>query len=659
LGVYFLGQKGFFGQKLLFRSIGSCFGKTYADRHFNLHHLSMLRGHSRAVTSIVACAMITALIAIATPASGTSTMNPAPTNPINGAEFSASIFPADVIVTPAWQVRAIFPPQERFAPAVFLRTNPNARIVKRQVRVGIWNGQECLSQVSNGPRLWSFSSNAGSAFEANRNWGAGGDVRIDLFRGSPGRPSYFKAGDTLCVTQFVTWSPSAAGDSLNVRYGTESAAGVAQEPLKPLPTSGTTYPDSFPAPLVDSIDRGAKFKVTFPPLSSFRRALTSAGFQADFKEMEIRVGRFAEGKCADIARRSGTQGSYSLDSRLTDFESTRSWASSGSRSGTITLYPDRTLQFSAGDTACVYQIIKWTAPEVRGNVQYTSTIGVTPNTAPTPIGFIPNVDLGDIDPGLLDGPDIILPDFLSDDESNQNSLVDLNLIDDIRIINAVENLESRFRTLAGLLGANQQGGSGAQQNVLIETANDPRSTAGAIEVSRREIAVLRDAVDAGGGAGTQLGQQLDVWESQLNNFAEAVPVQIAGGVIQVGTLAQATGFNATQSPVAGTRGRAQIGALSLVVVAPKNAKRGKSVAVRVSVTPRATKGVIRLALVVKRGSGIQVAAQKQVTVRGGKVTERLTIPVKTAKGSYTLTAALIPSGKNASGLTVQRPMRVG
>jgi hypothetical protein len=602
--------------------------------------------------------MITALIAIAPPTKGSLMMNPSPTNPINGAEFSASIMPATVSTTPAWQVRAIFPPQERFAPAVFLRTNSNARIVKRQVRVGIWDGQVCQSQVSKSPQLWSFASNAGPAFEANRNWGAGGDVKIGLFRGSPGRPSYFKAGDTLCVTQVVTWSP-AAGDGLNVRYGTESPAGVAQEPLKSLPTSGTTYPDAFPAPIVDSINNSAKFKVEFPPLSSIRRTLTSAGFQADLKEIEIRVGRFVEGKCEDIARRSGTRGSYTLDSRLTGFESTRSWASGGSRSGTVTLYPDRTLEFSAGDTACVYQIIKWTAPEVRGTIRYASTIGVTPNTAPTPIGVNLNVDPGDIDPSLLDGPEIILPDFLADDASDQDSLWDLDSIDDIGIINAVESLEDQFRRLAGLLGANQQSSSAAQQNVLIQTASDSRSTAGAINTSRRELGALRDVVDSGGGAGTDLPQQLDVWESQLTSFAEAVPVQVAGGVTQVGTLAQAIGFNATQSPVAGTRGSARIGALSLTVIAPKNAQRGKSVAVRVSVTPRTTKGIVRLALVAKKGSGIQVAARKQVTMRGGKVTTRLGIPVKTAKGSYTLTAVLIPNEKKASGITVQRPIRVG
>lgn len=614
----------------------------------------MIAMTKRIIVSSVASAVVAGALALAPPGASS------PINPIRGSDYTSAMNAPFVTVTPAWKVRANFLPEERFGPTIQLNTGLNVRVVSRSIRVGRWNGRVCVEPLSAASRSWSFVGRSGPDFEANRNIGAGAEVDLELYRGTREDPGAYGIGDTICVVQVITWSPTGEGGDLQVQYGTMSPPGVAPGPLVRGPQGGQEYPNTISAPAVSAIDPRGKFEVSFAPLSGLRRELTGAGYRAQLRDMVIRVGRFANGTCEIVGRRTAVGGSYSLDARLTAFESSTSWTSEGSRSGIITLFPNRTSQFQAGDTACVYQVVSWTAPEIVGTnrpVRYASSIGVTPNAAPEPLAIDPDLGPEDVDPGVFDGVEIVLPDFESTDADEQDALIDYQGVSATEVQQAAAIFREQLRTLASLFGANQANNPPAQQQAVQSIAANPRSVASAIETATRELGTLRTVAEQP-NADPALVQQVDRWEQQVADIAAAVPIRVEGGVTQAKEIAAAVGFDSARSPVAGTAGTAKIGGLGLTVSAPKSVKAGKSVTVRVKASPANTKSVVRLALIRKVGEALRVVGTKQVTLRGGKATTRLTIPRKTSTGTYSLTASLVPGGRSGTGITVQRPIRV-
>jgi hypothetical protein len=198
----------------------------------------------------------------------------------------------------------------------------------------------------------------------------------------------------------------------------------------------------------------------------------------------------------------------------------------------------------------------------------------------------------------------------------------------------------------------------AQRNALRNAADNPQQIANAIAEARSVLNRMFGTGGSGAGNADPNGSAA-LLVDQLEIFAADAPVQVAGGVVRAEDLATAVGFNASQAPVAGLSGAGSIAGLRLNVQGPKDVKRGKSTAVRVTVTPNSTAGAVRLALVRNTDKGLRVVGAKQVTLRKGKVSTRLTIPRATATGSYSLVASLVPASGTGSGITVQRPIRVG
>jgi hypothetical protein len=612
---------------------------------------------ARIAPTLIACTLVAGSAALAPPVLGSAPSNPTPTDPIRGSDFYGTVLGPDVSLLQAWKIRARFPSADRLREAVFQRTGQNPRIVKREVYVGLWSGEVCDGYRS-GSQTWKFSSNAGRTFEANKNWGADGEVTIELFRGARNQARAFQPGDAICVYQTVTWSPSGSQDNTRVSYGTQSAPGLGQGPLPLFLTNEAPYQDAIPAPAVSPFGARPNFNVSFAPLTTLRRQLESAGYQAELKGMEIRVGTYTNGQCQDHPRRVGSSGIYRLSPGLTEFEQTRNWSSRGSRRGTVTMLLDRPLAFAPGDTACIYQIVSWTAPEVNGQtIRYASTVGITPNGAPGSMEIRPNIDPTDIDPDLLDGPEIVLPDFEIEDAEGLDLDFDPGSISATDLRRAAERLVVQMEAILDFLGANQRNNPGAQRDAIIEAANNPQRTSGLIDVARRDFATLRAAADQS-GAPEDFVQRVGLWEEQLNDIAGSVPVSVAGGIVPARELAQALGFDPAQAPIAGTNGSGRLTGLSFKVVAPKTATRGKAVTIRATASPRSTGSTAKFALVRKAGGRLQVVGSQKATVRGGKATVRLTIPRATRSGSYTLIASLVPKDRKGSGVTVQRPMKL-
>jgi hypothetical protein len=282
-----------------------------------------------------------------------------------------------------------------------------------------------------------------------------------------------------------------------------------------------------------------------------------------------------------------------------------------------------------------------------------------------------DADLPDLDLDSFDAPEIVLPDFLADDESQDpvdtllGGVPEDTSFNTAEVRGAVQDLRTQFRTLARLLGVDTSGGQGQegntnlQQEAVREAAQNPQNVARAIANARSALNTIANATSGSTDpAAAQAASVVDTYNQQLDNFAAAAPVGVAGGVVTADAVSTAVGFNATQSPVAGTRGSGTVGGLTMKVKAPASAKAGKKATVRVTAQPSSAQGVIRIALLRNTGQRLQVIAAKQVKLRNGKATTRITVPKKAAKGSYTLMASLVPNTRSGSGITVQRPMRV-
>lgn len=602
------------------------------------------------LVSVLAGTVVAATVAVAPPtaAIGPAVDTDSPVPPTVYSQYSTFLNAPTVSVTPTWSLQATFFPENVFAESVLRDLGINARVEKRSVKVGVWNGQTCTNLQGPGRRSWSFTGPSGPLFESSLGFDADADVQIALVKGSGRNQGAFKVGDTVCVVQEITWEEAMQTPGfVYSSYVNQSPAGVASRPLVAGPQAGREYANAMPAPAVSAIDLRGNFEVSLPAVAQLRRELVNDGYAPRLRKIDIVVGRYQQGNCAPLARRDGDRGSYSLDAGLRAYETSTSWNTSGSRSGVVTLEPNAVYEFQAGDFACVYQVVAWSAPETGSNdrVRYVSNIGVTPNAAPAPIEIEADLNPSQIDPGTLGGPEIILPDFLADED---DPLLVYEGINAAEVQRAAANIRTQFEAIAGLIAA---GDAGAAFNT------NARSVAETIDVTRREVGTLLD-IAGQPQADPQLGQQADALAQQLDDFAASLPIPVEGGPIRLGDLAQAVGFNPTRSPVAGTAGTGQVGALTMKIVAPKAIKRGKSTTVRVTVSPRTAKGVVRLALVRNTASGLKVVGAKQVALRGGKATTRVSIPRTAAKGTYTLTATLVPNTRTGSGITVQRPTRV-
>jgi hypothetical protein len=445
-------------------------------------------------------------------------------------------------------------------------------------------------------------------------------------------------------------------------------------------------------PLVGRINSDYRFEVTLRPLLELRDAISSN--RNDYYEVvsrTVKVGLTdAQGECADL-KPAGT--TWAGGDSLSQFQRSASWTSRG----TVTLSLNMRYTTRGGlrywrdrDRPCVVQEVTWETPDVMRGGHYhkmtnVSSSGLTPNViytdparmdpapadppanqeAPPNRPALPGLDLGDIDPSLLTGPDIVLPDFWDEDEDFEQQLVDSivgsgSKLNPDQIRAALNDLQSKWRILANLLGVQQQGQEqdvDAQRNALRNAAINPQQIADAIAEARSVLNRLLGIGSSGAGNADPDGPAA-LLVDQLEIFAADAPVQVAGGVVRAEDLATAVGFNASQAPVAGLSGAGSIAGLRMNVQGPSTAKRGKGAAVRVSVSPKTTAGAVRLALVRNTSKGLQIVGAKQVTIRKGKASTRLAIPRSAASGAYSLVASLVPKSRAGTGITVQRPIRI-
>ena len=399
---------------------------------------------------------------------------------------------------------------------------------------------------------------------------------------------------------------------------------------------------------------------------------------------EIVVGRIRGGACKDTFR-SG-QGT---------------WRAEGSRSAitvklNMNVKVDGKRYWNVGSQPCVRRVVTWELPE---ELQYSSPLDdifdqspvdstsavsdfrLTPNTipresltaAPALTGFVDvqlvtppplNVEpvLEDFDPSLLDGQEIVLPDFTADDgdADSDNATIDAN---SVRV--AAVDLDTQFQDLARLFGVdttnNQDQGAGnsPSRDALIAASRNPQIIASAIARARSALNVIQVATDASTSpAASQLSEQLTAYNQQLEAYAKTAPVTVSGGVVPADKVGSALGFNATQSPVAGLNGNGAFPGLSMKVTGPKTVKRGGKAKVRVTISPVNSKGVVRLAVLRTKGNKLQIVGAKQVQLKNGRASATVNISKKATSGGYTLSASLVPNTRMGSGITVQRPIRV-
>lgn len=460
---------------------------------------------------------------------------------------------------------------------------------------------------------------------------------------------------------------------------------------------------------VGAIDAEWKFVVDLGSLNDLDRFMADGSEergQFQFAQY-ISVGRYILNECRDL-RRAG-DGAWGLGQG-----STRN-------SLVVVLNVDATRrnggrQWITGETVCVQRTVLWEWPETQSlfgssfeiaehvhPTEATSRIRRTPNRIPRrPLVAAPLLDgfadvegvntetfegdpeLDTFDPNETDIPEIVLPDFVADDEADDDTEALLGTIpddvafdvNDVRI--SLTDFRNQFRSLADLLGiTGDQGGNNSaspnpgslQQDAFLAAARNPQVVADAITRARSSLAKVQNAIGQGGsGSGADGGgadsnlapiaNQVNEDQARLTSLAAAAPVSVAGGIVSSDKIGSLMGFNPAQSPVAGLTGSGSVVGLTMKVQGPKAVKRGKKATVRVTVNPSNTKGIVRLVILRKTRGGLQVVSARQVKLNKGRATTTMRVAEATGKGAYTLTATLVPNSRTGSGITVQRPIRV-
>lgn len=437
---------------------------------------------------------------------------------------------------------------------------------------------------------------------------------------------------------------------------------------------------------VGAIDGQRQFVVKLGSLVPLREYLSES--LANFMVTDyLVIGRIRNGACKDTFK--DRQGPWTGE------------RSSDNSSITVTLNMNINLNgkryWKVGSQPCVRRVVTWVWPEESEFLGIDLGSGPRPTTARSDYRLTPNTiparqlvaappiddsvdvelitpdvpgidtDLQDIDPGALDGPEIVLPDFIADDESADPVETLLGGVPEDTSFNtpevraAVVDLRNQFRTLAGLLGvgAADGGNPGLQQEAIRNAAANPQNVAQAIARARSALNTITGAASTSSDqAAAEVTSNASTYSRQLDNFANAAPVGVAGGVVSADKVGAIVGFNTAQSPIAGTTGSGAVTGLTLTVKAPATVKAGKKAKIVVSAKPGTAKGVLRIALVRKTKQGLQMVGAKQVKLRNGKANTTVTASKKAGKGPYTLMVSLVPSSRTGTGITVQRPIRI-
>jgi hypothetical protein len=580
--------------------------------------------------------------------------------PLTSAFVSVTRAPVVSSVNDRWVARLSFGPLTQLREAIaesFSRGGADVilvpQLLRRQIKVGKWVGDSCTEQTRPGPRTWQFVGSWGSDLENRGNWES---IRRDqpIQIRTPDNPSgsAFAAGDVICVTQSLTWK--AGVPRFPVTITSDSLPGVAPNPLSDIYVSGQTYENSMPAPAASVINSLQQFTATFGPLTQTRNSLIRKGYEnPTIVNRQIRIGRLEDGRCASLTPAGGALGGNVefVGSWARDFQNSTAWNKAAS--GVVRLRTSgQGPSYSVGETPCVYQRVIWTDARLPGRVTFDSAFVGTPNTIP-PLDF-----QIDAPPLLPDGSEIVLPDFGDFDADEEDSPTDdLRIrfsLDDIRNGLLVDYINGQLGIIGTLIEAASSGGSNAQRQAA-EAVSSSRLT---LEGAARTVAESAASGALPEADATQLLGQLNSQAQQLQSVANRAPVRIAGGVVTQNQLAEAVGFNAFQSPIAGLDGAGVVGGLSMNVAAPKQANRGKSVSIRVKVRPSSARGGVRVALVTKAGKVIKTIGAKRVPLKKGQATTRIAVPRAASRGPYSVVASFVPTSRGQSGLTVIKPIRV-